>query len=147
MSNCLPKSGVVQRKLGAIGRYERGSWHRYGRNKKLRSGLLALLLGARTLLGTKGIATRSKNATRVSTVGVNLLRNERAPWCFPPLASRLEATASPVGWRPLTPAFLTLYVGDDDHWGPCVGWTHRHPAACMSGLLRISVVPVPMRMT
>ena len=31
--------------------------------KKLRSGLLALLLGARTLLGAKGIATRSKDAT------------------------------------------------------------------------------------
>ena len=33
--------------LGAIGRYNRGSWLRYERNKKLRSGLLALLLGAR----------------------------------------------------------------------------------------------------
>ena len=35
--------------LGAFGRYE---------------GLVALLLGARTVLGTKGIATRSKDAIR-----------------------------------------------------------------------------------
>ena len=29
--------------VGAIGRYDWGSWHRYERNKKLRTGLLALL--------------------------------------------------------------------------------------------------------
>ena len=33
------------------------------RESTLRTRLLALLLGTRTLLGTKGIATRNKNAT------------------------------------------------------------------------------------
>ena len=47
---CLFYYMAEPKKLGAMGRYEWGSWPYYERNK-------------RTLLGAKGIATRSKGLT------------------------------------------------------------------------------------
>ena len=41
------------------------------RSKDATRGLLALLLGARTLLVTKGIATRSKDAIRLEAIAIH----------------------------------------------------------------------------
>ena len=72
--------------LGAPGIATRASWDRY-------EGLLALLLGTRTLLGAPGLTTRNKDAKE--------LRKNRAPCDTLRLLTAEPVQAPPAGYDDL----------------------------------------------